>query len=1235
MLPAHRLDDDAMLIRGGIVVRHLDHNSLVWHLDQKSQIALLFTRESTAAAAEMGDPEHTMATVNYFIEQLHADMSSAHEKELITTRLLGIARSRKEARILIGSHSQAMPLFICILRNGTRGAKVNVAATLIALCKEEDLRVRVLLGGCIPPLLALLKSKAMDARRTAAEAIFELSSGGLSDDYVGMRIFVSEGVVPVLWDQLNPKIQQDKVVEGFVTGTLRNLCGDREGYWKATLEAGGVDIIVSLLSSGNADAQSNATSLLARLVSTFDDSINKVINAGAVEVLVCLMGQESDISVRASAADALESLSSKSTRAKKAVVDANGIPILIEAVIAPSKERMEAELGHTLQQHAVHALANIYGGMSALILYLAELSQSPRLLAPVADIIGALAYSLAVFEQSSSMGEIFDVKQIEDILLLLLKPRDNKAVQERNLEALTSLYSNNFLSSWLDYGETKRVMTGLTTMVSGDVQEYLIQSLISFSCDGLDTWEALGKRGGIQLLISFLGVSGEQHQECAVALLAILTDEVDDSKWAITASGGIPPLVQLLEMGSARAREDAAHVLWSLCCYGEDIRACVQSAGAIPALLWLLTSGSSRGQETASKALRRLIRIVDTTTIEQLLALLFGDSPSGKDHVVTVLGDLLTKASQEELVQKGAPANKGLRSLIQFFNSSKEETQKHAASVLADIFHKRQDICSSLETDEIVHPCVKLLASKIQDVAIESDRAPGAVSQPTKPKDLSKTSYVAEGDIKPLAKQGTVKLIISKTQDGVTKLVRESSGLSEPPTKNEESYAAEGDVKPLIEQGNVKLLISKTQDVLTQSQSAMTPSAQPEPTKLKDSNKISYVSEGDVKQPLIEHGNVKPPISRTVDVVTHSATVPGGLPEPTEVKDLNKTLYVSEGDVKSLIKLGNVKPLINLAKTSSMDAAETAVAALSNLLSDPKIVSEALAEDIASALTRVLRDGSLEGKRNATHALHHLLNHFPVTDVLMENANCRSMVCMLSDFLAAANMEGADTSDALEVLSLLARRKNNGSSTNAPSSALAEVPSSLESVVQCLVNGLPPSQDKAVQVLSRLCGDQPVVLGDLLARKRRSINSLSDRIVNSSSLDVRVGGAALLVCAAKKHKQETMDALDVSGLLKPLIYSLVNMLKHPFDSRTAVARVAHTSRVYVDRNANVRKGDDFEFLDPATTLGGTISLWLLAIISSFKKKNRRIVLKAGGVDVLADKLASFAVRPQNYISGEG
>ncbi|ONK58016.1 uncharacterized protein A4U43_C09F6970 [Asparagus officinalis] len=1024
------------------------------------------SRESNGAL-DMDDPESTMATVAHFLEQLHTSMSSQSEKELITARLLAIVRAQKEARALIGSHSQAMPLFISILRSGTPVARVNVAATLSALCKEEDLRVKVLLGGCIPPLLTLLKSGSSEARKAAAEAIFEVSSGGLSDDHIGTKIFITEGVVPTLWDQLKQKLKQDRVVEGFVTGALRNLCGDKDGYWRATLEAGGVEIITGLLSSDNTSAQSNAASLLARLILAFGDSIPKVIDAGAVGALLHLLGRNNDISVRAGAADALEALSSKSTIAKKAVVDAGGIPILIGAVVAPSKECMQGETGHALQGHAVRALANICGGMSSLVLYLGELAQSPRLSAPVADIIGALAYSLMVYEGIEE--KVFDPIQIEEILIILLKPRDNKLIQDRVLEALASLYGNAYFVNRLDYADAKRVLIGLTTMASIDAQEHLILSLSSLCCDGVGIWEALRKREGIQLLISLLGLSSEQHQEYAVALLAILTDQVDDSKWAITAAGGIPPLVQLLEAGSQKAREDAAHILWNLCCHSDDIRACVESAGAIPALLWLLRSGGPKGQEASSKALRKLIHVADSATINQLLALLLSDDSTGsKYHAITVLGHVLTMASHRDLVLRGAPANKGLRSLVEILNSSNEETQECAASVLADLFSTRQDICDSLATDEIVNPCMKLLTSKTQVIATQSARALGALSRPSKTNSPHKMSYISEGD---------------------------------------------------------------------------------------------------------------------------------------------------------------VKPLIKMTQSSSMVSAETAVSALANLLSDPQIAEEALAEDIVSALMRVLDKGTLDGKKNASRALHQLLNHFPVADVLPDSSQCRFVVLTLADSLVVTDLQGSNSSDALEVLSLLARKKQNVHCCYPPGIALAEVPGSLDPLVQCLAIGLPPMQDKAIEILSRLCRDQPDILGVRLVEQHGCVASLAHRVMNSSSIEVRIGGVALLVCAAKQQRDKTMNALDASGLLENLIYTLVNMLKNQSNFNSLQLEV-RASRNLTERKTISHLGEENDVPDPANILGGTVALWMLSIMSSSYAKSKLTVIEAGGVEVLSNKLASYAANPQ-------
>lgn len=383
--------------------------------------------------------------------------------------------------------------------------------------------------------------------------------------------------------------------------------------------------------------------------------------------------------------------------------------------------------------------------------------------------------------------------------------------------------------------------------------------LIRLCTEGLSVWEALGKREGIQLLISSLGLSSEEHQEYIVEMLAILIEQVDDSKWAITAAGGIPPLVRLIDVGSWKAKEDATHLLSALCSHSEEIRACVERAKAVPAFLWLLQNGGRNAQEAAAIALGKLIKSADSAAINQLLSLLLGDTPSSKTSVIQVLGHVLSIASHKDLINRGSAAYKALKSLIQVLNSSNEETQEHAASVLADIFSNRKDICDSLVTDEIVNPYIKLLTSKTP-----WDR---------------------------------VLAVLSRT------------------------------------------------------------------TKTTAANMMSYIA---------------------------------------------------EGDVKSLIKL---------AKTSSIDTAGVAMAALANMLSDPQLAAEALGEDIVSAITHVLGEGSWEGKKSASYALHQLLKFYSVGDVLTESSQCRYAILAIVDSLSAMDINSKDAVDALDVLALLSRIK--------------------------------------------------------------------------------------------------------------------------------------------------------------------------------------------------------------------
>ncbi|KAH9294486.1 hypothetical protein KI387_040310, partial [Taxus chinensis] len=207
------------------------------------------------------------------------------------------------------------------------------------------------------------------------------------------------------------------------------------------------------------------------------------------------------------------------------------------------------------------------------------------------------------------------------------------------------------------------------------------------------------------------------------------------------------------------------------------------------------------------------------------------------------------------------------------------------------------------------------------------------------------------------------------------------------------------------------------------------------------------------------------------------------------------------------------------------------------------------------------------------------------------------------------------SSDALEALALLAREKPGGASTIPPWAILVESPYSLEPLVRCLAVGLPPVQEKAIEVLSRLCRDQPIVLGDLLAGTCRYIYALASRLIHSSNLGVKVGGTALLICATKEHRQRTLDALNESGFFVQLICCLVHMLKHA--TRINALRIDRVKNVrgYKRQGGHVEEGDAFSMHDWASILGGTVALWLLSIVSSYDGETKVANMEAGAIEM--------------------
>ncbi|CAI5529302.1 unnamed protein product [Closterium sp. Naga37s-1] len=1049
-----------------------------------------------------------LAAVAESIEMLRTAGSDADEKERVAMQLSQLAETSVDARAAIGYHAQAIPLLVGLVRSGTLPARTHAAATLGAICDEQELRVKVLLGGCIPPMLALLRNGPKDSQMVAAEALFAMSKAGSGRDAVGSRIFASEGVVPALLQQLQKHAGIHPDVLGLVTGAMRNLCYAVPGFWRTVEAAGGVEIFTSMLSMGRPATQENAAALLTSFLTSpylahpnaaaaaaqqqqakgkspaatvaaaaaaaaaaameggegLEEAANaaaRVVEAGAIPPLLALLQPGREVAVRTEAAGALRAISAVHVAAREKIAAAGGVGMLIRATMAPSAEMMQTGYAQVLQENAMGALANIAGGKAEVVASLAAAVSSAHSDRELADNIGALAYALMVLDDDDDddgeggeggSGSKVDAEGIERALVEKLSPlRPASAlVQERSIEALASLYGNSVVARGLSNAEGKRMLVGLVTLSPADAQAELVEALFNVCVQGAPLWSALHGREGVLQLVGLLGLSTEDQQECACALLAILSHEEDESKWAITAAGGIPPLVSLLGTGTAKAKEDAAELLGNLCSYNEDIRACVETADAAPALLHLLGSGSERGQAAAARALMRLVSGGSSgasSAIGQLTGIVVAEVPESKVHVLRVLGQLL--ADSPDAADDGTAANEALQTLVALVESGREETQESAAAVLANLFAAREDLREGPVAAEAIPPLVRLVEDGGEPVAMQAARALAA------------------------------------------------------------------------------LFCSI------------------------DSN----------------------------EEAAHAARA-------------------------------SIFPLVKLARAREMAVAEVATTALANLLANPELALMAPADEVVLPLSRLLREGTPHGKEHAAGALAHLLHSRALDEELAESIRQCSTVLALVALLAVGASEDASMA-ALEALAALARAKAHNWGGQAPLAVLSEVPYSMGPLVAVLAGGTAGMQEKAVEVLSRLCKDQPVTLGDMIAGTDNCVAALTARITEAESLEVKVGGTALLICAAKEHRAATMAAMEAAGTLQPVVRCLVDMLAAQQQSREQLQQ----------QQQQAEEGDGEA---SAEALVSSVALWLLAVMASHDHPTRALVAAAGAVDVLVDRLSALS-----------
>ncbi|GJW82448.1 kinesin-like protein KIN-14C [Tanacetum coccineum] len=100
------------------------------------------TSKKEGGGCNMEDPDGTLASVAQCIEQLQQISLSAQDNEYNLKQLLELIDTRRNAFTAVGSHSQAVPVLVSLLRSGSLGVKMQAATVfskrVIALIFEMN-----------------------------------------------------------------------------------------------------------------------------------------------------------------------------------------------------------------------------------------------------------------------------------------------------------------------------------------------------------------------------------------------------------------------------------------------------------------------------------------------------------------------------------------------------------------------------------------------------------------------------------------------------------------------------------------------------------------------------------------------------------------------------------------------------------------------------------------------------------------------------------------------------------------------------------------------------------------------------------------------------------------------------------------------------------------------------------------------------------------------------------------
>lgn len=433
-----------------------------------------------------------------------------------------VAHGRTEVQVAI-CNGGGVQSIVKLLRMGGAAVQEQAAAALAALHTDKG-DAAAIRGGCIPPLVAMLKGASTAAQAHSAQALANVADYSVEE---GQNAIARAGAIPLLITLLGSGKAQVPAARA-----IAKLARGNPAVQTEINQGGGIAPLLSLLNGLDVEAQMEAAAALSETARDNTEVQAAVAKAGGIGPLLALLGARASpfaFQAQAQGMNALAQLARHNRDNQDAIARVGGIKPLVHLLESP-KPHVVSSAACALMEITAHNPPNQKAVVdNAGIAQLANLmknSQYPEVKAEVAGALWSLSADSGIKVQIAT----------------------SKAIHP-----LVQLFASDDASSLLHSSE----------------------AIASLGVDNTDNQVQI-----TQLLIDLL-LNGAIHvQQRAVTALRRLVKENPNAHGDIAKAGSHSALVELLKNGIAESKE---YALWSLSLsISTESQAVVAEAGGVP-----------------------------------------------------------------------------------------------------------------------------------------------------------------------------------------------------------------------------------------------------------------------------------------------------------------------------------------------------------------------------------------------------------------------------------------------------------------------------------------------------------------------------------------------------------------------------------------------------------------------------------------------------------------------------